>query len=333
MDPVRIGVAGLGYFGPIHARIWTELPHTELVAVYSRSEVRAREVAAACGARRWYTDYEKMAADPDVDAVDVCTELARHAEIALAALRSGKHVFSEILLSKSMEEMDELIEWADRSECLFMVGFLERFDVRRAIIKRRIEGGELGQLVSLYGRRNGSPADFENPRDRPDPLILQPGIHTVDQMLWLADEEVREVYARTRCISDHRKPDTWWAMLTFESGLIGVIEQSFFVPDDRLYWSDVHLEVVGTQATAHITEPNDASWIWTPDATVSPDLFHSPEVHGRIVGALEAEMAYFADAVIQKRPIAVGTLQQARAALRVGLAIVESAEEGEVVTL
>ncbi len=51
------------------------------------------------------------------------------------------------------------------------------------------------------------------------------------------------------------------------------------------------------------------------------------------MGALEAEMAYFADAVIQKRPIAVGTLQQAKAALQVGLAIVESAEKREVVTL
>ena len=90
---------------------------------------------------------------------------------------------------------------------------------------------------------------------------------------------------------------------------------------------------MGTDGTAHISEPNDASWIWTGEATSSPDLYLSPEVHGRIVGALEQELTHFADCVIGRRNPAHGTLREARNALRVGLAIVESARKEQAVHL
>lgn len=333
MNSAKIGVVGLGRFGPQHARVWAQLPQAELVAVCSRSAERAREVAETYGARKCYTDYREMMQDPEIEAVDVVSDLARHGEIALSALQHGKHVFSEILLTMSLEETDRLIEGAEKNRALFMVGFLERFDVRRALIKRKIDSGELGQLVSLYGRRNAWRGFLDTARDKPYPLILQPGVHTIDQLLWMAQEKVKEVYTRTRSLVDPQHADAWWTMLTFESGLVGVIEQSFFMPDRRLYWSDVHLEVVGTLGTAHIKEPNDATWVWTPEATANPDLYLAPELHGRIIGALEAELAYFADCVIRNQSPALGTLQDAREALRVGLAIVESAEKGKPVHL
>jgi predicted dehydrogenase len=122
-------------------------------------------------------------------------------------------------------------------------------------------------------------------------------------------------------------------MLTFESGLVGVIEQSWFVPDRRLFWGDIHLEVVGMQGTAHITEPNDGSWMRTPEATVYPDSYLMPQLHGKMVGALEDELAYFAECVTHNRRPTHGTLAEAREALRVGLTIVESATSGKAISL
>ena len=328
-----MAVIGLGRFGALHARVLEQLPHVELVAVCSRSEARAREVAAACGDVRWYTDPAVLLAEPDIDAVDIVTEVDRHTDLALAAMRQGKHVFCEILVTNSLDDMDQLIEAAHANQVVFMPGFLERFDARRAEIARRATEGSLGRLVSLYGRRNIRRGILDAPRFRPYPLILQPGIHTIDQLLWLAGEPVVEVYARARCMVEPERPDTWWAMLTFASGLVGVIEQSWFVPDRRLHWSDVHLEVVGTEGTAHLAEPSDANWIWTGDSVESPDAFLAPEVHGRIGGALEAELAHFAHCAggALKKPLC--TLQEARRALAVGLVIVESAERGGVVRL
>ena len=333
MNRAKIGVIGLGRFGVQHARVLAQLPHVELTAVCSRSADRAAKVATETNAARTYTDYNELIRDPDVEAIDIVTEVDRHTEIALAALRLRKHVFSEILLTDSPDENDRLIDEAEKSGAVFMVGFLERFDVRRANIKQKIDAGELGELVSIYGRRNIWRGILDAPRFKIWPLVLQPGIHTVDQLLWMAGEDVREVYARSRSMAEPGRPDTWWAMLTFDSGLVGVIEQSFFMPDGRLYWSSAGLEVVGTDGTAHITEPNDASWVWTREATSSPDLYLSPELHGKIVGALEQELTHFADCVIGGRDPEQGTLQDARNALRVGLAIVESAHKEQAVHL
>ena len=333
MSPKKVGIIGLGRFGVQHARVLAQLPQVELAAVCSRSEERAREVAATYDVPKRYTDPADLLGDPGIAAVDIVTEVDRHADIALAALQQGKHVFCEILLTTSMEDTDRLIEASSKSGTIFSVGFIERFDPRRAEVKRRAASGYLGQLVSIYGRRNIWRGILDEPRFKPYPLILQPGIHTIDQLLWLAQDDVAEVYARTRSIVDPKRPDAWWATLTFESGLIGVVEQSWFVPNKELYWSDVHLEVVGTEGSAHIREPNDASWIWSQDSVSTPDLYLAPEVHGRVTGALEGELAYFADCIANDRQPEQNTLQDARRALRVGLAIVESAESGKPVRL
>jgi len=325
-----MGVIGLGRFGAQHARVLAQLPQVELAGICSRCGDRAREVAATCGEPRCYADPEALLAEADIDAVDIVTEVDRHAEIAAAAMQRGKHVFCEVLVTPNLSDMDELARAAQASGVLFVPGFLERFDVRRAEVKRRTAQGSLGRVVSIYGRRNVWRGILDEPRFRPFPLILQPGIHTIDQLLWIAGERVVEVYARRRSVVDPERPDTWWAMLTFESGLVGAIEQSWFVPDRRLYWCDAHLEVVGTDGTAHIKEPSDSTWIWTGDAVGAPDAFLVPEVHGRLTGALEAELAHFAQCVADGcQPVC--TLQDAREALVVGLAIVESAERGAAV--
>lgn len=332
MNRAKVGVVGLGAFGLKHARVLAQLPQVELVGVCSRSAERAREVATSYSAK-YYTDYREMVRDPDIEAVDIVTEVDRHAEIGLAALEHDKHVFCEILVTMDMEESDRLMERTEAGRAFFMAGFLERFDVRRALIKQRVDSGEMGKLVSVYGRRNAWRGFLDAPRFKPFPLILQPGIHTIDQLLWMAQEEVREVYTRTRSLVDPGRTDALWTMLTFESGVVGVIEQSFFLPSRELHWSDVHLEVVGTAGSAHIKEPNDAAWIWTGETVENPDLYLVPELHGRITGALEAELGYFADCVVQGRPPILSSLRDAHNALRVGLAIVESAERGKAVRL
>jgi predicted dehydrogenase len=333
MDRVRVAVVGLGRFGDIHARLWAQIPQAELVAVCSRSADRALEVAAAHGARKWYADLDQLLRDPEIDAIDICSHLPDHGPTAIAALEHGKHILCEILFTLSREETDRCLSLAEQSGTHCMIGFIERFDVRRAQAQRRIHSGELGELVSLYVRRNVWRGFLDVPRDKPYPLILQPGVLSIDQLLWMAGEPAREVYARTRAMVEPHHPDAWWVMITFQSGLIGVIEQSWFMPDRRLFWCDVHFEAVGTQGTLQFSEPNDAAWMWTPDATSAPDLYLLPEVHGRSVGALVDQLTYFADCVNRGQAPTQGSLRDHKAALEVGLAAVESAATNQVVRL
>lgn len=325
-----MGVIGLGRFGDVHARALAQLPDVELVAICSRSTERARQLAATCGEPRCYTDPAELLACDDIDAVDIVTEVDRHTDIALAAMQQGKHVFCEILVAPDLSQMDQLAEAAQSNDVLFMPGFLERFDARRARTQARIVDGDLGQLVSLHGRRNIRRDVLDEPRFKAHPLILQPGIHTIDQMLWLTGQEVRHVYAHARGVVDGDRPDTWWAMLHFDSGFVGVIEQSWFVPKHHSNWCDVHMEVIGTQDTVQISEPSNATWIWTDGLGDPPDTLVQAGTQHR--EALEAELSHFASCVAHGQTPRC-TLQDARRALTVGLAIVESAQRGESVSL
>ena len=177
MEPVKVGVVGLGDHGARHTRIFSELSDAQVIAVCSRTEERAKEIASKYGVPKWYTDYREMMQDSDIAAVDVVTEVARHAEVVLEALQRGKHVLVEKPLTLSLEETDSILDLATKQKRVLMVCWVERFDPRKSLIKQKIESGGLGDLVSLYGRRNGLKRFFDMPRFRIYPIVLEPGIH------------------------------------------------------------------------------------------------------------------------------------------------------------
>ena len=180
MKPVRVGVVGLGAFGEMHTRTLSQMAEFEVVAVCSRSADRAKEVAETFGVRRWYTDVRDLADDPEVEAVDVVTEVARHAEAAQVALAAGKHVLVEKPLSARMDETEAVLRLAEEKKRIVMVGYIERYDPRRAMVREQVSSGELGEVIALYGRRNCGQQYLSKPCFQRWPLISEPGIHTVD---------------------------------------------------------------------------------------------------------------------------------------------------------
>ena len=333
MSSLKVGVVGLGDHGVRHTRLFTEQPEAEVVAVSSRNPERAKEVAAMFNVPRWYSDYRDLVRDVEVEAVDVVTEVSRHGEVVQAALQGGKHVLVEKPMSLDLAETDRILELAARQNRILMVCYIERFDPRRAMIKKQIEQGQLGQLVSLYGRRNAVRRFFDMPRFRAHPIVLEPGIHTVDLMLWYAAEPVRKVYAATRRVGEPGVADVFWAMLTFESGLVGVIEEIWAMPNGAPANLDAAWEIIGTRGTIQLRDPSDAFSIWTTEGAKSPDTHIGPEVAGQISGALRNEFSYFVACVRKNQPPAFGTPEEIRQVTRAGQAIVDSAVRGEVINL
>ena len=94
-DAVRWGVIGLGWFGEIHADTLTDMPGIELTAFSTRRSERLNELADKYNVSGRYTDYKDLLADPNVDAVSITTHYHDHRDIAIDALRAGKHVFLE----------------------------------------------------------------------------------------------------------------------------------------------------------------------------------------------------------------------------------------------
>ena len=331
MKQLKVGVIGLGRFGILHANIYSRLPHTDLVAVCSRSSERVEEVANACNARTKYTDWRDVVQDPEVDAVSIVTETSRHTEIACEAIARGKHILMEKPLAANLADAHKVLDAAEKAKIIFMVGYILRFDNRHALVKERISRGELGEIASIYARRNVARTLFET-YNAVNPFA-EAGIHDVDLAGWYLDDRVKSVYAVKRHMQNPEAPDVCWAVLTFSKGAVCVIEQIWLVPDKAPWGGDIHLEVIGTKGTIKVRDPSNAMSIWTDDGVEHPDTQLWPTLYGNTAGDLKEELSYFADCVLQGRQPTIVPPGKDIEILKVCAAITESCETGIVVNL
>lgn len=124
-SPLRAAVVGVGHLGRHHARILSQLPGVVLVAVVDTNEPRAREIAAAAGARP-YTDARAVLGEVDLVSIAAPTEV--HRELATMFLESGVPVLVEKPLARSVEGADAILAAAARSGTCLAVGHTERFN-------------------------------------------------------------------------------------------------------------------------------------------------------------------------------------------------------------
>lgn len=332
MKKVGFAVIGLGWFGEKHVHVLSKLPHVDLVAVCSRREARAKEVAAQYGAKKWYTDWSKVVKDPEVDAVSVVTHVPDHREPVVLAAEAGKHVLVEKPIAGSLKDADEMIGAAERNNIHFMVGHILRFENRYAQAKEFIEGGRIGKIVSIYARRN-IPGVFAAPHLRYGSPILLDAIHDTDIMLWYLKDRVKTVYATWLNVSGNPNPEITWTVYNFKSGAKGVCESLWFLPENTPFAIDAKMEVVGTDGAVYIDCGNSGLGVNDKKGFKRYDTMHWPVIYGEIVGALKEEISYFANCVLKDVKPSVVTPQEARHALEVVLAAEQSARTGQIVTL
>jgi predicted dehydrogenase len=147
---LRVGVAGTGFIGRVHARS-ARLAGARVVSVAASSPERAQAAAAEIGAERAAASAEELVRDPDIEVVHVCTPNHLHRPLAEAALAAGKHVVCEKPLALDMTEAEQLTAAAAESGRAAAVPFVYRFypTVREA--RERVARGELGAIHLLHG--------------------------------------------------------------------------------------------------------------------------------------------------------------------------------------
>jgi len=127
MTRLRLAVVGVGALGRHHARILSENPHVELVAVADSRAEQGREIAAKCQTR-WVADYRDLLSRNVIDAVSVVVPTVAHREVAGAFLDAGVPVLVEKPLAANALHAEELVELASRRGVLLQVGHIERFN-------------------------------------------------------------------------------------------------------------------------------------------------------------------------------------------------------------
>jgi len=331
-DMLRWGVIGLGYFGEVHAHTLSTMPNIQLAALCTRREQHLAELADRHNVEKRYTDYRRLLADSSIDVISLTTNVDDHCDITVEALRAGKHVLVEKPMASTVADCDQMIEASKESGRLLMVGHICRFDPRVVMAKHAIDDGRLGNLLSMNARRNLSKAIGGIAGEHVSALFGH-GIHDADIMLWFNRAKPVSIYAQENHPSSAKYPDCGWAMARFANGAVGVIEEVWYLPETTRFDIDARMEVIGTEGALYVNcgeaglEIHDANRISLPDTVYWPRLF------GERSGALQSELAYFADCARTGQTPDRCPPEESRDVVEMMAAATESAQTGNVIRL
>ena len=220
---IRVGHAGLGYWGPNLARNFGALADLRWLCDLS-PELLEKEARAHPQARTT-SDFQELLADPEVDAVVIATPVVTHYELSKQALMAGKHVFVEKPQAQSSAEAEELAGLAQERGLVLMPGYLLLYHPALHRLKELIDGGDLGDVLYLYGNRQnlGQIRRDEN-------ALWSIGSHDLSVILHLVEEEPVEAWARGESFLRSGIDDVVFCYLRFPSGVVAHMHVSWLDP-------------------------------------------------------------------------------------------------------
>jgi myo-inositol 2-dehydrogenase/D-chiro-inositol 1-dehydrogenase len=247
---VRVGVAGVGRIGRMHAAILArQIPGATVVAVADVDESSAWQVASELQVEARSVD--DLIASADLDAVAICTSSDTHVDLIVQAAEAGKAVFCEKPISLDLEKVDRALAAVDEAGVPFMVGFNRRFDPGHRSVRRAVESGAVGSvhLARITSR---------DPAPPPVSYIAVSGgifvdmtIHDFDMARYIVGSPVVEVFAKGSVLIDPAigeagDVDTCVVVLTHANGAITTIDNS----RQAVYGYDQRVEVLGSGGMA-----------------------------------------------------------------------------------
>ncbi|HZC28714.1 MAG TPA: Gfo/Idh/MocA family oxidoreductase [Gaiellaceae bacterium] len=219
----KVGLAGLGYWGPNLARNFDEL--AELSWLRDLSAESRKRFASRFPDARITGEFDELLADDSLDAVVVATPVVTHFELAKRALEAGKHVLVEKPPALTGAEAEELVATAEEAERVLMPGHLLLYHPAVTRLKELIASGELGEVLYVYGNRQnlGQIRKDEN-------ALWSLGVHDLSVILHLLEEEPSEAWARGESFLTEGVEDVVFCYLRFPSGKVAHMHLSWLDP-------------------------------------------------------------------------------------------------------
>jgi predicted dehydrogenase len=260
----RIGLVGLGYWGPNLARNFADLAELRWICDASP------EALARYGTRYPHTrttaSYDDLLSDPELDAIVVVTPASTHYELSKRALEAGKHVFVEKPPATSAADAEDLVATAEANGLVLMPGHLLLYHPAVQALKRLVVTGELGEVLYLYSNRQnlGKIRADEN-------ALSSLGVHDLSVILYLLDEEPSEGWARGNSYLTPGIEDVVFCYLRFPSGKVAHMHLSWLDPqkmrritvvgkEKMVVFDDMELERKVTIYEKWPEQPTDATY-------------------------------------------------------------------------
>lgn len=245
---LHLGIIGAGRIGTVHAEtIAFRVPEAVLVAIADVDRKAAEEVASRCGGPRVTGHSEEVLADPDIEAVLICSSTGTHSDLVVQAAQAGKHIFCEKPIDHDLARIDRALAAVEESRIKLQVGFNRRFDANFARVRQAVASGEIGTPHLLHiVSRDPAPPPISYIKVSGG-IFLDMTIHDFDMARFLMGDEVEEVYTAAGVrvdpeIGEAGDLDTAVIVLRFRGGAIGTIDNC----RRAVYGYDQRAEVLGS---------------------------------------------------------------------------------------
>ncbi len=250
---IQLGIIGAGRIGRVHVR--SIRSGVDGAMVKSLADPFLPEETAAWalkqGVRHISKDYREILADPEIDAVLICSSTDTHAPISLEALAAGKHIFCEKPVDHDPDRIHAVMEAVERSGLCYQVGFNRRFDHNYRAVRQAVDAGTIGvpQLIKITSRDPEPPCPAYVRVS--GGLFMDMMIHDFDMVRYLAGCDAEELYAEAAVLVDPAigeagDVDTAIVTLRMASGVLAVIDNS----RRAVYGYDQRCEVFGSEGMA-----------------------------------------------------------------------------------
>lgn len=217
---VKIAVIGYGGMGGWHCKRIATIEGLELAGIYDILEER-RKAAEENGIHA-YATLEELLADPEVQIVTVAIPNQLHKPICIQAMEAGKNVVCEKPVALNHEELEEMIAAAKANNVLFTVHQNRRWDEDYRIMKHIYDEGTLGKVFRIESRVHGSrgiPGDWRNRKECGGGMVLDWGVHLLDQIMQMIDKPVKTIYAELSYVTNEACDDGFTVIIKFEDDL------------------------------------------------------------------------------------------------------------------
>lgn len=343
---LRVGVLGAGQIAQAaHFESCTKAVNADLYAICDVADDLRERMAITHGAEKTYSDYDRMLADPDLDAVIIATADAFHVPASLRALEAGKHVLCEKPVGVTVEECLALKAAVDKSGRVFQVGHMKRFDAGLQAAKFFIDT-EMGEMIAIkawycdsthrYPMTDAvqplivTSANAKKPSTNPKAdlrryYMLAHGCHLIDTARYFAGDIV-SVQAR---LSERAGIWCWFIDVEFASGTLGHLDLTVQV---RMDWHE-GFQIYGKNGSVLGKTYNP--WYYK---TSEVDIFREADgATHRVLGAdghfYRRQVEGFARTILAGTPMEGADINDGLASVRAMVAIARSIEAGKPVAL
>lgn len=216
-DKLRCAVIGAGNMGSKHIKAFSELEDVVFVAICEKDEKKGKEIAEKYKTS-FYKNYLEMIEKEDIDVVSICVPTSLHHEIGKGCIVKGLDVLLEKPISDKIENAEELLMLAKTSSINLLVGHIERFNPAVVRLKKIIDDGKIGEIISVSSRRFGCPP--VNTED--NNVAIDLAIHDIDIINFLLNDLPFEVFVKKSENSSMKREVSVEFFLKYKNSLVNI---------------------------------------------------------------------------------------------------------------